>query len=238
MYPHRIRLRGPWTCEPLFRMEGDGSRSTVDLPAPFRMTMPGRWEEGGLLDFRGGVRLVRRFGYPGRIDDFEHVWLTFEGAAERATASLNGQPLGSWEEGPAEFEVTPLLKPRNLLIVDVESQAPGGGLWGEVALEVRATAFLQDVAVRLTVGESPQLVATGQVAGSASRPLDLYLFAGGQFLAHTMVEAGRRFELAAAPVSDLTAVRIELVDAATIWYVVERSIQPEQSKARGDSSYR
>jgi hypothetical protein len=238
MYPHRIRLRGPWTCEPLFRMEADGVRDTADLPAPFRMTMPGRWEEGGLPDFRGGIRLVRRFGYPGRIDDHERVWLTFEGAVERASASLNGQPLGAWEDGAAEFQVTALLNPRNLLIVDVESQAPGGGLWGEVALEVRATAFLQDVAVRLTDGESPQLVATGQVAGSASRPLDLYLFAAGQFLAHTMVQAGQQFELAAAPVSDLTAVRIELVDAATIWYVVERSIPPEQSIAPGDSSYR
>jgi hypothetical protein len=201
------------------------------------MTMPGRWKEGGLPDFRGGVRFVRRFGYPGRIDDFERVWLTFEGAEERATASLNGESLGTWE-GAAEFEVTALLKPRNHLIVDVVAQAPSGGLWGEVALEVRATAFLKDVAVRLTESASPQLVATGQVAGNASRPLDLYLFAAGQFLAHTMVEAGQRFELAAAPVPAMTVVRIELVDAATIWYVVERSVPPEQSIAPGDSSYR
>jgi hypothetical protein len=237
MYPHRIRLRGPWTCEPLFRLEHDGARIAVDLPAAFRMTMPGRWQDGGLQDFRGGVRFSRRFGYPGRIDTCEHVWLTFEGAENRATASLNGTLLGTWE-GAAEFEVTTLLQPRNRLMVDVEAPRPDGGLWGEVAMEVRAAAFLKDVAFRLTHGASPRLVATGQVAGCASRPLDLYLFAGGQFLAHRMVEAGQRFELAAAAAADLTALRIELVDAATIWYVVERSVLSPQSKEAGNSSYR
>src|SRR5438045_7321055 len=137
MYPHRIRLRGPWTCEPLFRFNPDGQRSTADLPSAFRMTMPGR-----LPDFRGGVRFIRPFGYPVRIDDFERVWLTFAGVEGAATVTLNDQPLGTFDTatGPAEFEITSLLRPRNLLSVAVESPEPNGGLWGEVALEIRATA--------------------------------------------------------------------------------------------------
>ena len=46
MYPHRIRLRGPWECQPLARA-GD-----VPEPSrpPFRVTMPCRWREAGLGD--------------------------------------------------------------------------------------------------------------------------------------------------------------------------------------------
>jgi hypothetical protein len=238
MYPHRMRLRGPWTCQPLFRFTQDGSRVTADLPAAFRMTMPCRWQDGGLSDFRGGVRLLRRFGYPGRIDDFERVWLTFEGAQERATATLNDHLLGTWE-GAAEFEVTALLKPRNTLMVEVVAAAAGGGLWGDVALEVRATAYLKDVTFHLEEAVR-RLTATGRVAGEAARPLDLYLFAGDQFLDHRMVGADQRFEIAAdlSPLQSQTTlpVRIELVDAATIWYVVEGTVTLGQSNEAGDSS--
>jgi len=83
MYPHRIRLRGPWECEPLARfvVSADGRKetSTVDLPASRKMTMPCRWSEGGLKNFSGRVRFRRHFGYPGRIDENERVWLTFAG---------------------------------------------------------------------------------------------------------------------------------------------------------------
>ena len=47
MYPHRIRLRGPWECEPLARAGGG------PLPPPCRITMPCRWGEAGLADFAG-----------------------------------------------------------------------------------------------------------------------------------------------------------------------------------------
>src|SRR5262245_39951011 len=141
MYPHRIRLRGPWDCKPLVRQAG----TDAGLPPPFRMTMPGRWQDGGLRDFAGRVRFRRAFGYPGRIDPHERVWLTFAGVAGVADVWLNDQSLGRHDGagGPFEFEVTSLLQARNALVVEVESQTPDGGLWGEVALEVRATAFLR-----------------------------------------------------------------------------------------------
>lgn len=142
MYPHRIRLRGPWECQPLARfvIGADGRNETVttNLPAPLRMIMPCRWSEGGLNAFSGRVRFRRHFGYPGRIDEHERVWLTFAGVDRAAEIWLNGQFLGR-QEGvrPFEFEVTKLLGNRNDLRVEVEGEAETGGLCGEVAMEIR-----------------------------------------------------------------------------------------------------
>src|SRR5262245_22574758 len=143
MYPHRIRLRGPWQCEPLARA---ADQADLPLPPPCRMTLPCRWSEGGLGDFAGRVRFRRRFGYPGQIDSSERVWLTFAGAEAVADVWLNGHFLGrnTGPEKPFELEVTRLLQRRNELTVDVEGPV-GGGLWGEVAMEIRCTAFLRAV---------------------------------------------------------------------------------------------
>jgi hypothetical protein len=124
--------------------------------------------------------------------------------------------------------------------VDLESTKPSGGLWGEVAMEVRATAFLRDVQFQW---ESTNLVAHGLVVGEAARPLDLYLLAGQRFLTHQQVlpaPEGQSFEI----VGDLGGMlkqktvnaRVELVDAATIWYVVRGIVERRQSNGCGDSS--
>ena len=47
MYPHRIRLRGPWDCEPLSGAAG-----------PLRMNLPCRWAEGGLRDEKRSCVIV------------------------------------------------------------------------------------------------------------------------------------------------------------------------------------
>jgi beta-galactosidase/beta-glucuronidase len=142
MYPHRIRLRGPWECEPLARfvVGADGRKEEIatNLPAPRKMTMPCRWSEGGLNEFSGRVRFRRHFGYPGRIDHNERVWLTFAGVEEKAEIWLNGQFLGRQEDaGMFEFDVTKILDVRNDLRVEVEGESETAGLWGEVALEIR-----------------------------------------------------------------------------------------------------
>jgi beta-galactosidase/beta-glucuronidase len=135
MYPHRIRIRGPWDYEPL-----ESHPATGSLPPAGQMTLPCRWRDGGLGDFVGRVRFRRRFGYPGRLDAHERVWLTFAGVEAVADVWLNEAFLGRHEGGePFEFEVTPLLRTRNELRVDAEGEGDGG-LWGEVALEVRSTA--------------------------------------------------------------------------------------------------
>jgi hypothetical protein len=229
MYPHRIRLRGPWTAEPLFAYTLDGRRTTEHLPTPFRMTMPGR-----VPNFRGGVRFVRPFGYPGRIDQNERVWLTFDAIAGHATVTLNGHALGT-TTGQAEFEVTPLLAPRNQLVVEVDDpESPG--LPGEVALEIRATAFLRGVTFETAGG---QLTARGLVVGEAPRPLELYLFGGGHFLAYAQTPAsatGQPFTLtggveSASPI----LTRVELVDTATIWYVVQQTLAAQTKPSAGSS---
>jgi hypothetical protein len=213
-YPHRIRLRGPWECEPSGR------------PA-LRMTLPCRWADGGLLDFSGRVRFRRRFGYPGQIDAFERVWLTLAGVSDRAEVQLNGTALGNCD-GPVEFDVTRLLGSRNELIVDVEGTAESGGLWGEAALEVRCAAYLRDMRAWL---EGAALHCAGVVVGEAERPLDLYVLLDGATAAYTTVTAapeGTPFHIIAekpyTPGERPPLAQVDLVNGAVVWYTMEREI--------------
>ncbi len=222
-YPHRIRLRGPWECEPLRR----AGAADASLPKPLRMTMPCCWAEGGLPDFAGRVRFTRSFGYPGQIDANERVWLTFAGVAGFAEVSLNGHLLGrhEGEAGPFEHEVTALLASRNRLVVEVEETTGRGGLWGEVALEIRRTAFLRGLRAW---AEGARVVIAGEVVGTSERPLDLYALVNGANCAYrtvTAAPAGQSFRLIgerpAGELQQFATVRVELVDAATVWYAVE-----------------
>lgn len=223
-YPHRIRLRGPWDCEPL-----EGS---VPLPPRQRMVLPCRWSAGGLTAFAGRVRFRRRFGFPGRLDAFERVWLTCGGVESLADVSLNGESLGR-AGGAFEFEVTRLLQVRNELVVEVEGPAEGGGIWGEVALEVRCSAYLRGVLIRSEVqGETAWLHASGQIIGTAERPLDLYVLLDGKTVAYASLEAapeGRTFQLTSEALSanrwqtesvpdNVHHIRVELVNGASLWY--------------------
>lgn len=139
MVLHRIRLRGPWECEPLARSAAIPDERLAPLPAKCRMTLPCRWKEGGLEGFAGTVRFLRRFGAPARVDAHERLWLTFAGVEGNVSVWLNGQLLGRHDTGagPFDFEVTNMLQPRNQMIVEVAAPTDDGGLWGEVALEVR-----------------------------------------------------------------------------------------------------
>ena len=217
-YPHRIRLRGPWDCEPL------------DPPGPpRRVTMPCRWGEGGLPGFSGRARFARRFGYPGRIDDHERVWLTFAGVEGTADVSLNGKPLGGHDgEGSFEFDVTSLLTRRNELVVAVTAGSDRGGLWGEVALEVRRTAFLRGVGTEaLGEGEVSRLLVRGEVVGTAGRPLELYVLLDGATVAYDTVEpaaGGAAFAIVTAAPARPGQVRVELIDGATVWYAVTKEM--------------
>ncbi|GIW78243.1 MAG: hypothetical protein KatS3mg105_0050 [Gemmatales bacterium] len=186
MYPHRIRLRGPWTCEPL---ERDGSGSEP-LPEPTQMALPCRWQDGGLKDFSGKVRFRRRFGLPRNLDSHEHLWLTFGGADRKADVWLNGHYLGGHEgDGAFEFEVTSILKERNEVIVEVESDRDGG-LYGEVALEIRCPAFLRNIDLDCS-GKGPLLNfhVRGEVVGTSPAPLELYLLLDEKQMARQRVTA-------------------------------------------------
>ena len=182
---------------------------------PHRIRLRGPWQSEPLP---GGVRAARRFGYPGRIDADERVWLTFGGTGGRAAVSLNGQPLGTNDGGaPFEHEVTSLLGARNEVVVEVEGTA-----WGDVALEVRRTAFLRGVRA---AADGDRLHVAGAVVGSAARPLELYVLLDGRTVHYATIEpseGGRAFDV----ITDGPGreVRVELIDGGSVWYAVELAI--------------
>lgn len=244
MYPHRMRLRGPWECEPLARRvvrEGQIDYEKDNLPPRLQMTLPCRWKAGGLANFAGRVRFVRSFGYPSRVEAHERLWLTFEGANDTANVWLNGQFLGAPQpaNAPFEFDVSAFLKARNELVVEVESTSAEGGLWGEVALEVRRSAYLRNVVITPTASRaSVELRATGLVAGDSDVPLELFLLLEGKSLVYRQVQpspAGEPFELVAQGLTvqlvqdavrtaRLYKARVDLVHGTEIWYGVEKTV--------------
>jgi hypothetical protein len=224
MYPHRIRLRGPWDYEPLAWAED----RPEPLPPKGRMTMPCRWSEAGLGDFAGRACFRRRFGWPARLDAQERVWLIFAGVEGTAQVWMNGQFLGKLQgtAGPVELEVTPLLQVRNDLAVEIEGKGGQAGLWGEVALEVRCTAFLRGVRWwTVPVGEAVQLHVVGELVGSSERPLEWYALLNGRTVSYTALEpapVGTPFHLVSDDLPGMPhEVRIELVNGASVWYGID-----------------
>jgi hypothetical protein len=214
------------------------------------MTMPCRWGQGGLPDFTGRVRFRRRFGYPGRIDQHERVWLTFARLSGAAEIHLNDQFLGRVENAsaPVEFEVTRLLRPRNELVVDIEGTAEQGGLCGEVALEVRCTAWLHNLQRTIRLGgEGAELRVSGQVVGVAERPLELYIVLDRSVVDYQTITArpeGQPFDIVvstqaerwngAAAELDKPVVKIELVNGACVWYTSEAEVTVEPMRDLGE----
>ncbi len=155
---HIIRLRGPWEFEPLawVTIDAAGGRheSRESLPPAGRVHLPADWGAALGGGFRGRVRYTRRFNLPTNLGPAETVWLVIEGVDSFGRLSLNGTPLGKMAglEQIAEFEITQLMQPRNLLEFEVELPAyespsagpprgareglPGGPV-GEVDLEIR-----------------------------------------------------------------------------------------------------
>lgn len=229
MYPHRIRLRGPWVCEPVSRRSRAEDRTAAEsLPAAARMNIPKRWRAGELRSFDGVVRCTRKFGAPGRIEATERVWLTLLGLSGQTEVWFNGQKLGDCgpAEPTAEFEVTQLLRPRNELQLLFTAAADTHDLWEEVALEIRSTAFLRHVQAMFAPAASESLVVTGWVVGSSAQPLDLYVLIDDQTRAQTSIEpteAGQPFRLTVAPVAlnAETEILVELVDGGVVWYGVD-----------------
>jgi hypothetical protein len=212
-YPHRIRLRGPWECEP------------IDGPLPRRVIMPGRWLDAGLEGFHGSARFARKFGYPGKIDESEHVWLTCDGCTGCHDVRVNGQLLAAQPGETFAFEVTSILATRNRLEVLVRGDSPSAGLWGEVALEIRKDAFLSDMMVER---RGASAVVSGLVVGRSPQPLELYVLVDGRHVDYRTVlptaeETPIRIELAELA-QDSQIVRVDLIQISSIWYTVELPI--------------
>ena len=227
MYPHRIRLHGPWDYEPLARtvLHADGRLEVIDGPLPprGRMTVPGRWADRGPGAFAGRMRFRRTFQWPAGLDFCERLWLVFAGADYFTTVRLNGELLGRHEGAfdPFAFDISALVQLRNELTVEVDLPAvppetldrqrmvrgssacptASGGLWGSVALEVRREAFLRGVRLEATFADpAPMLRVAGEVAGTSDRPLEVYITLDGETVREGRVEArpeGSPFELSA-----------------------------------------
>lgn len=244
MYPHRIRLRGPWDYEPLVRLPADAA---LPLPPSGRMTVPCRWAKGGLPGFAGRVRFRRRFGFPGQIDAHERVWLTVAGVEASADVAVNGVSLSRDVGGqPFECDVTTLLRPRNELVMDIDGGV-NGGIWGEIALEVRCTAYLRQVQVRsVAVDGNRYLEVSGVLVGHADRPLELYaVYQRYNVLYARIVPApeGQPFQVRSEPLpaagpagEDMTeppAVQIDLVNGATVWYRFSEELPSDPTAGSG-----
>jgi hypothetical protein len=90
-----------------------------------------------------GLRWLRRFNWPTRLEPGAQVWLVCERfAAGPLRATLNGRPLGTLAAGaPGRLEITAALASRNELWLEIAS-SPGADANcvdqppGEVCLEI------------------------------------------------------------------------------------------------------
>ncbi|MFN4261409.1 MAG: hypothetical protein ACK4RK_19155 [Gemmataceae bacterium] len=222
-YPHRIALRGPWDYEIV------SGAITADAPRHGRMASPCRWQTGGSSST---VRLRRRFGYPGRIDAHERVWLLIGGLEGVADVSLNQCSLGQLrqEDSPFAFDVTPSLQARNQLQAEVRTAGDQGGFW-DVALEVRCLAFPRRLSYRFVEIEGQAVLEVhGEIVGPSDLSLELYALLDRATVAYAPVQAvdtGRPFLLRSEPLTGIDQAKngpglltVDLVRAGSSWYTV------------------
>ena len=223
MYPHRIRLRGPWECE----VEGQPLR---------RVTMPCRWGAAG------PVRFTRKFGYPGRIDDGEHVWLTCAGCTGCLEVRLNGEIVAqvgkpAWGEHSClsaprfAYDVTSMLGPRNRLEIAMDGAGEDAGLWGDVALEIRRDAYLTDVRIERA---EPGIRVIGMAVGVAPQPLEMYTLIDNRHADYRTIQPKPEGQLFQIDLPELTSanqvVRVDLIHVSAIWFAVEILVPRWQSE--------
>ncbi len=212
MYPHRIRLLGPWECEPM----------VASAFVSRRVIMPARWHAAGLAGYAGEARFTRKFGFPGRADETEHIWITCNGVTGFVQASLNNQ---LFTRGPAttfSFDATAVMAARNQLEVVIQGDSDDAGLWGEVAMEIRKDAYLLDVRMERIAGVWH---AMGRAVGFADRELELYTLIDNRNADYRTIApspAGEPFIVPLPLISSANhAVRVELIHVSTVWYAVE-----------------
>lgn len=233
MYPHRIRLRGPWECE---LADSAGGRAS----AKFSVTFPARLSDEKVGAGPGRLRLRRRFGWLAPLGEHERVWLTFAGLDGHSEVMLNDTLLGEHEgPEPFEFEVSRLLRHRNELVVEVKTLPAGARRRTEVSLEVRCTAFLRQVEAQIAERESgPRLRVVGEIVGTSDRPLELYVLWAGSTISYTTIEpapAGKPFEVVVdgfptgylSGSSELNQLRVELINGASVWYTWTPDVDDE-----------
>ena len=156
IYPHVIRLRGPWHFEVLPDTDRDAKALGGSEPATSRAVsldprpagsapLPHDWTTGVECGDEGRICWRRRFSCPSSLDPGEAVWLCIAGRGATLAIALNGESLGTiaGTEAAREFDVTSRMKPRNELAIEVvelpDSPAPPPPRKAEanVRLEIR-----------------------------------------------------------------------------------------------------
>ncbi len=195
MYPHRIRLRGPWQC-------------VSDGKVPFRTTVPCDLTVAGSANLP--VLLTRKFGYPGKPDPHECIWLTLSTLEGSARLRLNGALLGETHNEPFEANVT----------ASSPAQCAGnpgasGSGWGSRTGDPRRRIPSK----RESRSLSRQAVGYRDRGGRLGGTLELYILVDRKHAFYQTVRAGETF--AAHLEEDGKAIKVELVNVSTVWYVVE-----------------
>lgn len=151
-YPHVIELRGPWRyvvvapptavsrdggeCGSVAAVSASASAATETAtghPPPERQaTMPASWDSLLGPDFRGQVRLRRRFSRPGQLDPHERLWLIIVGDGV-GRAYLDGALLGAIGGAGA---ASPLGRSQAFDITDAAHAAHGAGRKLELEIEL------------------------------------------------------------------------------------------------------
>lgn len=132
IYPHVIRLRGPWHYEVLPAKNRDAEATGVGEhpssagdsldPRPAGSApLPHDWTSGVECGDDGRICWRRRFSQPSGLDPGEAVWLCIAGRGATLAIALNGESLGTitGAETARDFDVTNRLKPRNELAIEV-----------------------------------------------------------------------------------------------------------------------
>lgn len=129
-----MHLKGPWEVLAAPGSEPFPETRTVTMPQSWRMLFGSQ---------TGTVRFRRAFHRPTNLDPHETVWIVLTQVGGTGQLWLNDQPCGTFDPAtasPPRFEITPHLKPRNHLTVEVTfdpgSTNADGGLYGAVALEI------------------------------------------------------------------------------------------------------
>lgn len=130
IYPHVIRLAGPWEYEVLRCDANDWTGATsgrTQLPLDCRELLG--------ASFRGLVTFRRRFNRPTNLDPQEAVWLVIEADESRGEIGLNGNLLGDLpgNAGLAELDVSTALELHNELTIRADQSVSIAG----VRLEIR-----------------------------------------------------------------------------------------------------
>jgi hypothetical protein len=233
MYPHRIRLVGPWDAEPF-----GGGRSS-SLSSVRRVVVPVRLEDLGLAN-EAGILFRRRFGLPRKLDDWERVWVVPSWETDIAFMwQLNGTDV-KWtrqrDEGPSDYvvpsrsDVTALLRDRNELTVRILAAGPHTPPFGGAALDIGCRAYIQRVRIR----SFPNVVAREVVldvsvfSEDSNDRLEIYVLVDGVNCGYLKPhECGNekthivRWDEPIMESAVPFTLRVDLVNVATIWDTVE-----------------